>query len=66
MGVDELKRALVEVNEFCASQGFCRWCPFEKELPDRRICRLSPSQDNDMIPEYWAVDDWKEDAQDDA
>lgn len=56
MTIDELKRALVEVSKLCAGRANtliypCTGCPFN----DGR-CRI----DND--PEFWDVDDWKEDS----
>lgn len=64
MTIAELKRALVEVSYMCAERDACYGCPFEMDLPDRHICKLSPKLDSDMLPEFWDVDDWKEDMQD--
>lgn len=62
MTIDELKRALVEVRDICAERRECYGCPFEIDLPDRHICRLSPKLYTGILPEYWELDDWKEDS----
>ena len=65
MKIAELKRALVEVHRICAERDYCYGCPFELDMPDRHICKLSPKLNNDMLPCAWDVDDWKEDEKDD-
>lgn len=62
MEISELKRALVEVKRMCAERDYCYGCPFEIDLPDRHICKLSPKMNNTVLPEDWLVDDWKEDS----
>lgn len=56
MKIADLKRALYEVKEFCSwrevSKDYpCHGCPFNKEH-----CRI------DNPPEFWDVDEWKEDS----
>ena len=55
MTIDELKRALVEVQKHC--QNFpavsCNGCPFADE---DGYCNLTTN------PDYWDIDDWKEDS----
>ena len=63
MTIAELKRALVKVREICAERDYCCGCPFEMDLTDMHICKLSPRMNSDTVPEIWDVDDWKEDAQ---
>lgn len=57
MTIDELKRALVEVQNHCANYLLpeCCGCPFAD--PDG-FCMMTG------LPEYWEVDEWKEDEQD--
>lgn len=57
MTIAELKRALVGVRDFCRNRGEtiryqCSDCPFNGSW-----CRINDT------PEFWAVDDWKEDAE---
>ncbi len=52
MAIDELKRALKEVNRICNMNYDCyNTCPFFDN--QRMICRLKGS------PNVWFVDDWK-------
>lgn len=58
MTIDELKRALVEVRGVCTGRQAtlvypCDGCPFNDEH-----CRI------DNPPEFWDIDDWKEESQD--
>lgn len=55
MTIDDLKRALVEVRDYCRHRGEtveyqCSDCPFNGDW-----CRINDT------PEFWAVDAWKED-----
>lgn len=57
MTIAELKRALVEVSNMCARTEECgsaKRCPFWCEVANG--CSL-----DHHFPEYWDVDDWKED-----
>ncbi len=59
MTIAEIKRALVEVRDMCAKAAWCNrslGCPFWCERTER--CSL-----DNMYPENWDVDDWKEDAE---
>lgn len=61
MTIEELKRALVEVSEFCADQRSCRECPlsWHRDYPPFYLCRLQDSKS----PMYWDVACWdKEDS----
>lgn len=60
MRLDELKRALVEVRDFCAARDACDGCPFGEEDAHRHLCYLSPFLYNTMIPANWEVDSLRE------
>lgn len=57
MRIDELKRALAEVRDFCAARDACDGCPFGEEDAHRRLCYLSPFG---PIPANWEVDSFRE------
>lgn len=58
--IDELKRALVEVRDFCAARNACDGCPFGEEDAHRHLCYLSPFLYGTMIPANWEVDSFRE------
>lgn len=51
MSIDDIKRALIEVKNFC-EHNQCYKCPFSRV--GRDVCRLSRN------PLNWAIDDWGE------
>lgn len=63
MTIDDLKRALVEVREICASNE-CIICPFHKK-DDANVPYCPMQEDADGLelyqPVYWEIDDWEED-----
>lgn len=59
MRIDELKRALVAVRDFCAARDACDGCPFGEEDAHRHLCYLSPFL-YDIIPANWEVDSFRE------
>lgn len=55
MTTDELKKAVLEISEYCESNPECEECPFWDGVLG---CRLQASW-----PQSWWLDDWKEDAE---
>lgn len=58
MTIGEIKKALVELSDFCSRSISCNICPFAErnEYGEFDACRLG------RIPCYWHIDDWKEDS----
>ena len=50
MSVDDIKKALVELKEFCGNHR-CYDCPFRRV---DSVCRLNRD------PLNWAIDDWED------
>lgn len=57
MTIDEIKQALVEVQELCVYRSRCEKCPFAKVNDRGKLypCRL------DGMPGMWEIEDWSED-----
>jgi hypothetical protein len=69
MTIDELKRALVEVQAICEKTEECIDCQLHTEefigYRGKRFgcCPLQVQVDYEPgFPENWAIDDWKEDS----